>query len=100
VEVLWISYNNISDDECGVICDVLRVNNSLRELSMYDNPITGQASLLILDALKDNNALELLYLPKGYPDNIIMDITSLQQVINKKRARQGCDAELKIKFSL
>jgi len=99
VKQLWISENNISDDVCDVICDALRVNNSLRELNMYDNPITGQASLLILDALKDNNTLELLHLPQGYPNNITKEITSLQQVVNMKRKRQGCDIELKIKFS-
>jgi len=97
VKVLLIDGNNISDDECDVICDVLRVNNSLRVLMMYRNPITGQASLLILDALKDNNTLELLILPH-YPDNNTKEITSLQQVVNKKRTRRGCDVKLKIEF--
>jgi len=98
VKELVISGNNISDDVCGVICDVLRVNNSLRELNMCDNLMSGQVSLLILDALKDNNTLELLQLSHDYPDNITKEITSLQQVVNQKRRRQGCDVKLKIKF--
>ena len=68
VKELWIRGNNISDDECGVICDVLCVNHTLRELYMSDNPITGQASQLILDALKNNNTLEVLSLP-SYPED-------------------------------
>jgi len=98
VKKLWIYSNNISDDVCDVVCDVLRVNNSLRVLNMWNNTITGQTSLLIPEALKDNNTLELLSLPEDYPDNITKEITSLQKVVNKKRTRRGCDVELEIKF--
>ena len=97
VKVLVIWGNNISDDVCGVICDVLSVNNTLRELYMHCNPITGQTSQLILDALKDNNSLEDLWLP-SYPEDINKEITSLQQVVNKKRRRRGCDVKLEIGF--
>ncbi|XP_065906900.1 protein NLRC3-like [Dysidea avara] len=95
VKQLRIDDNNISDDECGVICDVLRVNNTLRGLDMSDNPITGQASQLILDALKDNNTLEQLVL-SHYPEDIKKEITSLEQVVNEKRRRRGCDVKLGI----
>ena len=97
VKELWITGNNISDDECGVICDVLHVNHTLRRLYIHDNPITGQASQLILDALKNNNTLERLALP-SYPEDIKKEITSLQQVVNEKRRRRGCDVKLRIVF--
>jgi len=97
VKELGIIGNNISDDVCDVICDVLRVNNSLRVLFMHSNPITGEASLLILEALKDNNTVELLGLP-SYTYNIRKEITSLQQVVNKERTGRGCDVKLEIDF--
>ena len=97
VKLLEIISNNISDDECGVICDVLCVNHTLRKLYMRGNPITGQASQLILDALKNNNTLEYLRLP-SYPEDIMKEITSLEQVVNEKRRRRGCDVELRIVF--
>ncbi|XP_065896129.1 nucleotide-binding oligomerization domain-containing protein 1-like [Dysidea avara] len=97
VKELWIIGNNISDDECGVICDVLHVNHTLRVLYMSDNPITGQASQLILDAIKNNNTLEQLCLP-SYPEDIKKEITSLEQVVNEKRRRRGCDVKLEIGF--
>ena len=64
---------------------------------MWDNPISGQASRLILDALKDNTALEKLILP-SYPVDVTQDITVLQQVVNKERKRQGCKKKLEIEF--
>ena len=95
VKELRIDGNNISDDVCGVICDVLHVNNTLRGLDMWRNPITGQASQLILDALKNNNTLKQLRLP-SYPEDIKKEITSLQQVVNEKRRRRGSDVKLEI----
>ena len=95
LKLLWIFGNNISDDVCGVICEALRVNNSLRVLWMGGNPITGQASQQILDALKDNNTLVQIYFP-FYPEDITKEIESLQQVVNEKRKRRGCNVELKI----
>ena len=97
LKVLVIMGNNLSDDVCGVICGALRVNNTLSELELYDNPITGQASKLILDALKENNTLKWL-LFSFYPWDVIKEITSLQQVVNEKRRRRGCDVKLEIAF--
>ena len=98
VKVLGIRGNNILDDVCGVICDVLCVNHTLRKLYMWGNSITGQASQLILDALKNNNTLKLLVLPFSYPEDIKKEIRSLQQVVNEKRRRRGCDVKLEIGF--
>ena len=92
---LDVSCNNISEDMCGVICKALRVNNTLKHLWVYNNPISEQTSKLIVDALKDNNALNILYLP-SYPKDVIENIYSLQDVVNEKRRRRGCDIVLKI----
>ena len=97
VKWLLIRNNNISDDVCDVMSKVLPVNNTLRELIMYDNPITGKGSQLILIALQDNNTLELLRLPK-YPKDVTEEIALLQQDVNNKRRRQGCDVKLEIEF--
>ena len=97
VQELDISATNISDDVCGVICEMLPVNKTLRDLWIYSNPITVQASQLILDALKDNHTIEKLWLPH-YPEDVTMEITLLQQAINDKRRRQGCDRKLEIEF--
>ncbi|XP_065896118.1 leucine-rich repeat-containing protein 45-like [Dysidea avara] len=97
VQELDISATNISDDVCGVICEMLPVNKTLKDLWIYSNPITVQASRLILDALKDNHTIEKLWLPH-YPEDVTMEITSLQQAINDKRRRQGCDIKLEIEF--
>ena len=97
VKELWINSNNISDDVCSAICTAAHMNNTLRVLNMWDNPISGQASRLILDALKDNTALEKLILP-SYPVDVTQDITVLQQVVNKERKRQGCKKKLEIEF--
>ena len=92
---LMIHRNNISDDVCYDICD--STNDTLKELYMWDNPITGQASLLILDFLKDNDMLEKLQLPK-YSEDINKEFTSLQQAVNEKRRSRECDIKLEIEF--
>ena len=94
---LGISRTNISDDESGVICEVLRVNTTLKKLDIRKNPITGKASQLILDALKDNDTLDGLGLPL-YSDDVKKEITSLQQVVIEKRKGRGCDVDLEIVF--
>jgi len=64
----------MSDDACDAICEALSVNNTLKILDISVNPITGQASQLILDALKLNSTLEKLFLPK-YSEDITKEIT-------------------------
>ena len=100
VKVLWCDTNYISDEVCGVICEVLHVNNTLRELNvqryqpyMYGSINTEQASQLILDALKDNNTLEELTLPFYlFSEDVKKEI---QQVVNDNRRKRGCDVKLK-----
>ena len=93
VMLLRIEGNNISDD----VCEALTANNTLEVLYMTENPFTEQASQLILDSLKDNDALEKLTLPR-YLEYVTKAITLQQQVVNEKRRRRGCDVKLEIRF--
>ena len=64
---------------------------------MGNNQITGEAAQELIKALKKNNALQVLRLPK-YPENITKVITDLQEVVNEDRKEHGCDKKLEIKF--
>ena len=59
--------------------------------------MTGEAIINIVNALKVNNTLELLGLPKC-PEDIKKGISSLQEVINKERESQGCQVKLMIAY--
>ena len=100
VKELSIWGNNISDDvcTCDAICKALRANNALKTLYMYGNPISGQTSKLIVNSLSENNTLVQLYLP-SYPEDVNMEIISLQQAVIKKRKGQGCDMTLELVFT-
>ena len=65
---------------------------------MYDSPLTDEAIVNIVNSLKVNNTLALLWLPKCLED-IQKTISSLQVVINKNRERRGCQMKLKIDYS-
>ena len=92
---LSIGDNAITDDACDVITTALQRNSCLVELRLYNNPLSGKAIINIVQCLKANNTLEILWLPhclKGIQENI----TSLQEVVNKNRERQGCQDKLEI----
>jgi len=60
---LYISYNTITDDVAEDITTLLATNKSLELLWMRDNPISGEVMVTILQALRDNNTLQWLYVP-------------------------------------
>jgi len=64
---------------------------------MWYNPIAAEASQLIVDAIKDNNALQLLTLPK-YSEIINKKIYSLQEAVNKHRTNRNCSVKLKVEL--
>ena len=95
---LTIPFNAITDDACNVITTALQRNSCLVvELSMYSNPLSSEAITNIVQCLEVNNTLQLLGLP-DCPQAIKENITSLQEVVNKKRESQGCQVKLEIKF--
>ena len=94
---LYISLNDITDDVGDALTTALERNSCLVTLYMGHNPITGEAIVNIVNSLKVNNALAQLGLPK-YPKDIKKRISSLQEVINKKRESQGCQVKLMIHY--
>ena len=89
---LSIAINEITDDVYDAMANTLERNSCLVLLHMNRNPLTAEA---IVNTLNANNKLEQLGLPK-FPEDIKERITSLQQVINKKRESRGCSVKLKI----
>ena len=98
LEELYIDYNQITDDACGAITAALERNNCLVKLNLYANPLSANAIINIVQCLEVNNALEFLGLPKCQ-EEVQQNIRFLQQVINKRKERQGCQMNLKIEFS-
>ena len=94
---LWIDRNNVSNEACTTISEALKVNNTLKRLNLYGNPIGGKASKMIVTILKDNDALEILWLP-SYSKEIEKDILFQQEIVNNHRRSRGCDVKLHIKF--
>ena len=94
---LYIHYNHITDDACDAITAALKRNNCLLALDIYANPLSSKAIINIVQCLEVNNSLQVLGVPKS-PGKIQENIKSLQQVINKRRERQGCQTNVKIEF--
>ena len=92
---LYLSYNDITDDAGDIMTTVLERNSCLATLFIYDNPINGEAIVNIVNGLKVNNTLALLWLPECNED-IKKRISSLQEVINKNRESRGCQVKLTI----
>ena len=95
---LHIDYNAITDDACDAITIALENNSCLVKLSMYDNPLSSEAIINIVQCLKVNETLQLLGLPKC-PEDIQENIRSLQEVVNKNRESRGCQVKLEIEFN-
>jgi len=93
---LSVSNNWITDTACSVIAEAMS-NTSLVSLRMWDNPISAEAILPIVQALEGNNTLELLRLP-SYSKDIETTINSLVKAINSKREKQACCVKLKVEF--
>ena len=99
LKVLHINDNAITDDACDAITTALKSNSCLVELSMYGNPLSSEAILNIVQCLMVNDTLHLIWLPRC-PQDIQENIRSLQEVVNKNRASQGCQVKLEIKFGV
>ena len=95
---LNITRDAITDNACDVITTALERNSCLVNLYMYDNPLSNEAILNIVQCLKVNDVLQLLGLPRCSED-IQENIRTLQEVVNKKRESRGCQVKLQIKFS-
>ena len=97
LKVLYINYNDVTDDASDAITTALERNSCLVRLYMWGNPLTGEAIVNIVNSLKGNDTLAVLQLPKC-PEDIQKRITSLQEVINEKRESRGCQIKLSIDY--
>ena len=94
---LNISVNDVSDESSDAIIAAPERNSCLVELYMDNNPLTGEALVNIVNSLKANNTLAVLWLPTCSED-IRKRICSLQDVINEKRESRGCPVKLMIEY--
>ena len=93
---LYIPINDVTDAS-DAITTALQRNSCLDRLRMDHNPLTGEAIVNIVNALRGNNTLSLLWLPEC-PEDISKRISSLQEVINMKRQSRGCQVKLEIDY--
>ena len=98
LKILSVEGNDITDDTCPSIANMIKLNNCLVKLWMRFNPISAEAILLILQALQFNNTLRTLRLP-NHPKDVKTNIKSTEKKINKLRECQGFHVKLIIDFS-
>ena len=89
LQVLNIMNNNIDDDAGDEIIDTIKINSSLITLKLQHNPINKESVFGILQALKVNNTLEILGLPK-FSKEIEREIESLTKKVNHVRRYLKC----------
>jgi len=94
LKYLYISSNNITDDVADDIANALAVNKSLHILQMYGNPISEGGMQLISQALRANETLKQLALPR-FSSAIKEKIISL---INDLRTKQRIMQHLDVIF--
>ena len=99
LKMLFMAYNNVTDDACDVIAETLQVNSTLEYLNIHGNKISKEAILLIINSLRHNNTLTLLNIPYDYSKGDKKQILQLCDIVNKERKRRGCQAKLNVKFS-
>ena len=95
LKVLNITDNEITDYACDAISIALKKNCCLTRLYMYNNPLTGEAIVNIVNDMHANNTLAVLGLlkcPKGFDNKIFY----LQKIINGNRENQGYQVNLTI----
>ena len=92
---LSVSNNNVTDSACDAIAMAMS-NTTLVSLRMWDNPISAESILAIMEALQFNDTLELLRLP-NYPEHIRKMIITLNRAINSRR-KQQCHANLILQY--
>ena len=98
LKILNITDNEITDYACDAITIALKKNKCLTRLYMYNNPLTGEAIVNIVNDLHPNSTITMLGLPKC-PEGIKNKILYLQRFINEKRESQGCQVNLTIVMS-
>ena len=60
LQILKMSYNNITSKGAKLIAEAIKVNKTLQVLDIHDNNISDDGAAAISDALKSNNSLQIL----------------------------------------
>jgi len=95
LEGLYVYNNVITDDVAEDIATTLTINSSLVRLEMSGNPISGEAIIVIVQALLANNTLQRLGI-SCYPPETEEKIRSIEHEVNKARLAQGIQKKLVI----
>jgi len=98
LEYLDISDNPICDQAVKEIAAYLEKTSTLRRLDMSELLISQDAIQLVVDALFNNQTLEILGLSYSYPIEVKTSIEEKQALIEKKRKNTGSQQELRIVF--
>ena len=64
-------------------------------MGMYHNPLTGEALVNIVNSLKGNNTLKVLWV-HNCSEDIKKRISCLQEIVNEKRESRGVQVKLGI----
>ena len=94
---LSINRNTVTDDACNAIATALKSNSYLVTLGMYGNPLGAETIENIVRSLQNNRALQLIWLPRC-PEDTKKIISTLETDINKTRESQGCQVKLGIGY--
>ena len=62
LEMLVLQKNNINDENCLVLADIIRNNQNIKEVDLRDNKIGYKGVKAISNALKYNNSVKILVL--------------------------------------
>jgi len=97
LKTLSLMHNEIQDEASTEIASMLQVNKSLKSLWINANPLSGEAVITIVTALKKNNTLQLLKIPR-YSYEVRKLIIREVKRINQSRETMKCYTELSVDF--
>ena len=100
-------YKDVSSSDCLVLADMLTVNTSIKEVtiwSSYDKQLDQSLASLFLNQLKNNYTLEVLTLGVTYEarddDQFVRDVETLVEDINNIRQSHGVTTPLLCKVEV
>ena len=99
LEELVVAENDITDRTCAAITTTLKKNKCLAKLWIWNNPISGEGSKFIVEAVKYNNTLQMLVLPAHrLSESTQRNIKSLEESINISRGDRKCQVTFSVDF--
>ncbi|XP_065913287.1 protein NLRC5-like isoform X2 [Dysidea avara] len=90
LQELYINIDDPTNETYDVITTTMKENTSLVLLVMNTDDVSAEDAQRTVKTLHLNNSVQLLYLPKSFPDDVKEKITLLQDEVNKKRESRGC----------